>query len=481
MLIVTPSLSSNRVVFGVYSICISVSIFLSYADLGFLGAGQKYAAEEFARGNLEGERRIVGFSGFILFLVVILLALLFSVLGMFPHLLIPSLSAADINIARALLLILASSSLVTVLLRMAQMIFAIRVEDHIYQRWMILANCLKIASVFWFFRPGVYDVVSYYAFIQTLTLVAACAAFFTIRRRYNYGLAALFHAFRFDRSLFNRTKKLAFNSLFMTLSWILYYECDNFVIGQVLGAERIAIYAVGLTLMSFLRSVLSGFFGPFASRFNHFVGVGDKEGLKTLFFGVVGLFLPVVVFLITVIVLLMNPLVHTWVGPLYAEAVPVATLLICCNLFAFITYPAGILLVAQERVKTLYVMGAFLPVGYWTGVALGFQSWGLAAFGSAKLGAFAITAVVYLGISLKYLDISLLDFIKSTVLRNIPFLVVLVGLALVLRDHLPTEKDKGALLLVIGTGAVLFIVTTLPALVVNPEVRKRLSGLLRKS
>lgn len=44
MFIVVPYLSSDQTTYGIYSVCISVTIFLSYAYLYFLGAGQKYAA-----------------------------------------------------------------------------------------------------------------------------------------------------------------------------------------------------------------------------------------------------------------------------------------------------------------------------------------------------------------------------------------------------------------------------------------------------
>ncbi len=45
LFIVTPLISNNSEVFGIYSVCVSFGIFLQYADLGFLNAGKKYASE----------------------------------------------------------------------------------------------------------------------------------------------------------------------------------------------------------------------------------------------------------------------------------------------------------------------------------------------------------------------------------------------------------------------------------------------------
>ena len=47
--LVVPAMASNPAIFGVYTVCISLTIFFSYADLGFIAAGQKYAAEFFAQ------------------------------------------------------------------------------------------------------------------------------------------------------------------------------------------------------------------------------------------------------------------------------------------------------------------------------------------------------------------------------------------------------------------------------------------------
>ena len=62
VVIVVPHLSTQQELYGIYAFCMSFVLYLSYADLGFLSAGQKFAGEEVAKGNKEKEIGITGFS-----------------------------------------------------------------------------------------------------------------------------------------------------------------------------------------------------------------------------------------------------------------------------------------------------------------------------------------------------------------------------------------------------------------------------------
>ena len=70
LIIVIPYLTSNPQVYGIYSLCVSLLIFLSYADLGFMSAGYKYASEYYAQNNQKEELEVVGFVSFILLVLL---------------------------------------------------------------------------------------------------------------------------------------------------------------------------------------------------------------------------------------------------------------------------------------------------------------------------------------------------------------------------------------------------------------------------
>ncbi len=132
LFVVVPYISSNKTIYGIYSVCTSLTIFFAYADLGFLSSGVKYAAEYYIKGQHKEEMRIIGFTSFIMVTVFAILAISIIVLGFFPELLIPELEKGSdpMQIARWLLFTLAFSCPIMIGQRLLSLIFTIRVEDY---------------------------------------------------------------------------------------------------------------------------------------------------------------------------------------------------------------------------------------------------------------------------------------------------------------------------------------------------------------
>ena len=448
LFIVVPYLSADKSTYGIYSICISVTVFLSYADLGFLGAGMKYAAESFSKSDRKTEMQLIGFTHFILLIFIVFLSIIFSYLSYNPHLLIKGIqTGVQTQIAFKLLFVLAVFSPTVVLQRVLQTIFSIRLQDYVLQRINIIGNLIKILSVFFFFGVGKYDIVNYFLFVQIVNLVCAIIGLYVAKKQFNYDFNYLIKQLKFNNEVFHKTKALAFSGLVATISWILYYEIDSFSIGKLLGAEAVAVYAIGFTILSFFRSILGVFFSPFAARFNHFVGDNKLEDLKGFYLHIITLTFPIVVFPVLAIVFFAKPIVVSWVGSSYLDSVEVVTWLVLCNIFAFVTYPAGMLMVALEKLKSIYFLNFMMPILYWTGVFFTIQVKGVAAFAIFKCVVFAFSAIVYLLFSLNFLKISFLEFFKKCILSYIPAVIFLIISLSVTNNLFVTEKNKTELLL----------------------------------
>jgi len=479
MFIVVPYLTSNPSIYGIYTVCISVSIFLSYADLGFIGAGQKFAAEHFARGETEQEIHVIGFTSFILLIFLLIFSLAFFYLSLNPELLIKNLMPGkEASIASSLLLILALFTPTTLLQRLLQMIFGIRLEDYIIQRTNIIASLIKIISVLWFFKSSQYNIVGYFLFVQIINLLAAMVILLIARKLYNYNFKELAASLRFHKVVFARTKSLALTSLYLTITWILYYELDPVIIGKFIGSSQVAIYAIGLTVLSFFRSILGILFSPFSARFNHYIGVNDIEGLKRFYLQVTIIMAPLVVIPIIAVSLFAKPLILSWVGVNYLESVKIAELLVLCNLFAFITYPAGMLLMAQQRVKEMYLVNTIIPLVFWFGIILTYSFFGLKAFAIFKLVAFGISAIVYYFIILKFLNISIFESFQKIISHLLLPIMFLIVVSFIIKDLLPFEKSKMNLLIVAASVGCLILITFILQYFSSSYLRKYVKKIL---
>ena len=184
----------------------------------------------------------------------------------------------------------------------------------------------------------------------------------------------------FKRNFSKYIKELAFSSLYVTIAWVLFYELDPYVIAKLSGAEAVAYYSIGLTCLAFFRSIFGTLFNPFNARFNHFVAINDFNGLINFNKTVMCILLPAVVFPTLSLAILSKPFVFAWVGDKFNQSVMIVTFLALCNVFGFIAYPSGILLMATKKIKLLYIIATAQLIIYWGGIAIFFSSLRLHCF-----------------------------------------------------------------------------------------------------
>lgn len=463
MLIVTPCLSELPTIYGIYSFCIATSIFFTYADLGFLSAGYKYVSESFARKDMEEEIKIMGFVSFILFIFVLLYTFAIIFIAVDPRILIRNLnSQEEFKIASRLLWIMAFFSPTVIFQRFLQTVCGVRLEDFIYQRISILSSAIKLVSVFYFFHSAHYDIVGYFFFSQLINLLGSIFTVFIIKTRYHYDFSLLIRSLKFSVKIYKKMKNLAFSSLYMTFTFVLFFELDLILIAKLLGPEPTAFYAIGLTLSSIFRSIYGVLYGPFVARFNHLVGLKAHEELKDFYQNVIILTMPLIIFPLLSVVLLMRPFIYSWVSHHYAPSLIIGKFLSLCFIYGFLSYPASILIIAREKIKLLYLISTIQMFIFWAGVLATYQIFGINSFALFKFIAFTISAAVYLYISLNFMELKLIEFLKKIMNPIIvPSLFLVISL-LYLNKFMPLEKNKVNLLRVITTGGgICFLATWL--------------------
>lgn len=385
LLIVVPHLSNNQELYGIYAFCISFTLYLSYADIGFLGAGQKYAAEEFAKGNRNEEIKILGFTGAILLIMVLPFSIAMIYFSFNPQRIINDLSGEGQKIAGNIFLIIGVLSPFQVIIqRLVQSILIIRIKDYISLRIDIAFNILKIASVFFFFAKDRYLVVEYFLFISLMTIFSSLIVLVMIHKSENYDFIKLLKSIRLSKKYYQITKKLAFSSLFLTIGWLIYYELDLIVIGKWFGPHEVAIYAIGFTFLNFFRTLWNTVFSPYAQRFNHFAGNESVIEMKILITKIIDYTFPLCILTTLILLLGAKYLVLFWVGQEYINSIIILQLLIIGTGFGFITQPANYYFIAKTKYRFIYLLAIILPVLFFLGVVILTPALGIQAFALSK-------------------------------------------------------------------------------------------------
>lgn len=442
LFIVLPYISSDKDLYGVYAICTSLTIYFSYADLGFGAAGQKFAVESYVNHDRNEEMRIIGFTTFVFLLFMTSISLLIFLLSIRPDFLLKGITDDNIITARWLLIILALSSPVLAMNRALNVIYSIRLEDYKFQQIHIVCNILKILSVFFFFTGGRYLLVPYYFFVNIMELISALWALFYVKRKYNYPILRLIKNIRFNKIVFDKIKGLAFAGLVSMICWILYYELDQIAIGTMFGVKAVATYAIAFSVLTYFRTYFGVIFSPLTARFNYFIGEGNIQGLNEHLCRVCCFFLPFVVFPILAVVIFAEPFVITWVGGQYIDSILHTRLLVLCNIFAFISYPVSAYIMALQKNKEIVKISMLIALVYWLGIILLQGRIELLSFSLMKIIAFLLSALYYFYLIIKFQKISAMKCIISIIKPYIIPLLITVGLGVILSKLYNYEDDK---------------------------------------
>lgn len=481
LLIVVPHLSNNQELYGIYAFCISFSLYLTYADIGFLAAGQKYAAEEFARGNRNEEIKILGFTGAILLLMVLPFSISMIYFSFNPQIVINDLSVEGQKIAGKIFLIIGVLSPFQVILqRLVQSILIIRIKDYISLRIDIAFNLLKIASVFFFFGKDKYMVVEYFLFISLMTILSSLIVLVMIHKSENYDFIKLLKSIRLSKKYYQITKNLAFSSLFLTIGWLLYYELDLIIIGKWFGSQEVAIYAIGFTFLNFLRTLWNTVFSPYSQRFNHFAGNNDIIAMKTMVVKIIDYTFPLCILTTLVLIIGARYIVLYWVGTDYVNSIIILQFLIIGTGFGFITKPGSYYFISKTKYRFLYLPAIILPTVFFLGVFFLSPAMGIQAFALSKsIAMFAAFIISMIGISTLLNPLIILKkWIFSLILISSLITLILPNLLNFLFTY--EHKSTVHLLLLMLLLGIFIILSYIATIISIKKIRKELGIILNK-
>lgn len=425
LFIVVPFLTQDKVLYGIYSICMSLTIFINYADLGFFSTGQKFSAECYAKNDIDGEQRIVGFTTFTVLCFSILVSLCLIPLAVRPDLLITNVQDNSI-VARQLITILICSVPFMIIKRIASLVFTIRVEQYKYNIIVLIAQLVKIISILYFFGDNRYYLVEYYLFSQVIDLLSTFLLTMYMSVKYSYGLDAL-KCIRFNKVTWNIVKNMAFVSLFTSITWILYYELDLLALAKISTPATIALYSTAFTLLTLSRNYFGIIYNSFSARYNHYYGLGDSVKLKEFFSKNIYILFPFVFYPILIFTMLGSYFVTSWAGDEFEYSGTIARVLILGGVLTSFSYPSSQYLYSAGKVKTLYWISCLLPFVFWIGIVSTYSLLGILSFALFKSIAQIISATYSFIKACKFQMLNIRIIINKLIKSySIPTLIIII-------------------------------------------------------
>ena len=474
LFVIIPYLATDKTLYGIYSVCTSLTIFFSYADLGFLSSGIKYAAEYYITGDYKNEVKVIGFTAFFMTVVFIVINLIILFLAIKPQIIIPELTinSEQYFIARKLILLLAVSCPLVICQRVLQIIYMVRVEEYKFQQFSIFGSILRIISVFFFFGEGTYNIVGYYAFYQLVNLIVIIGAFYGIKQ-YGYKIKDFILAFKFDKIVFNQEKALSLSSFVFMLSMILYNELDQIVISNIYGVSIVSIYAIAFSIMTYMRTYCGLVYSPFISRFNHFTGLGDYIGLVNFTKKIIIVFAPILIIPLLNVALYSNAFVVSWVGEEYVSSSILISWMVLSYVANFITTPLTSYMTAMEKNWKIVIGAILLPLVYWMGIFIISKYIGHKSFAVMKFLGPALLVYYYWKVIMNDIKKSNIEFLKfkDVFMSVAPYVIISVVLSYFIKPVLSYSHNIQSLIfnmLIIGL-VIVFLLAF--ALIFNKDLR----------
>jgi O-antigen/teichoic acid export membrane protein len=444
ILLVVPRLTSNPTIYGVYTICTSLGLFFSYADFGFLAACQKYAAEYYFKKELKQEMKIIAFALFILATFISLIIFFLVFVAFNPSLIIKTTNLYDLKVASQLIFILIAFAPVIIIQKLNVLVFSIRIEDYIYQSIDVVFNIIKIGIISLFVTSANYEIVGYYVSIQTLTLLSTLIAVAIIKYRYHYQFFFFLKQFRFSKEVYIKTKDLAFSSLLLTIAWILYFEMDTIILSKFYGVQTVAIYAVAVVFLNFLRTFYNTLYSPYSAYFYRFTVDDDIHGLNNAFSSLIKWSFPLIVIPSLVLILNMKTIIQLWVGPSYQKSILISQMFVFTIALTAICIPISFYFIANAFNKTLRFLALLLPFVFYSSLFLydyfGFKEVSLA---SSTLTTIIVNTFFFIGIMAKKTTLKIMPLLFSVMIKcTMPVVIALILYLLIPRMHLnPTNTS----------------------------------------
>lgn len=456
--------------YGIWEVILSIVGYMGVMDLGVGPALVRFVSTSHSSGDRGELARIVS-SATIFFLVIgTLAASALAALSAFPDLITKTGSESSVYITTVLILFAVNVGINFPLTVFTGTLMGLQRHYLLNLTRIVLAIGNALA---------VYFILVKFPLSGLITLVALQLASNLIQMVV-FGSAVCFDKDIPRLSLRNSSMKTMRNlwaygmkSIAMMLASRLQVQSMPFVIGSVLGLDKIVYFVMPRRLMEYARGMSTAIGFPLTPYFASFYGRNDhialqKSWLKTsLALQVVSNAMPVVLLFCGV------PFISQWLGAEYADAGKWVMYVLVIGLAAESLVPnaASVLMAANRHGRMSYLL-LFIATACVPSAIVGAKLWGLVGVAVACCAATAAGSAISLIMACKELHISPFQYFRESTLPLLAPLMILAVLMWTAGVFLPVSGYVKIILQVLigGSGYVIAIW----ALVLDQEKRSRI-------
>ena len=413
--------------YGLFALASSVTSYLSLISLGIGSAVVRYLIKFRAKGDTDGESRMLGlfFLVFSVFSIIVLFAgtiLSFNVNEIYDQ----ALTLDELFKMRILILIISFNMAIS-------LVFSVFTSVIVAHERFIFQQCLNISTTI---IPSVLNIVVLSMGFASIG-IAICSLILTILTNIIY----TFYCYKkikirpvFRDMPFYLIKEIVTFSFFVFLANvvnILHASTDKVIIGAKLGTASTAVYNIGLTFSNIIMSISVTMSTLLTPKITALVDSGaSKDELTSVLIKVGRLQFLMLGLIVGGFATFGRPFIHIYAGPEYSLSFPVALLLIVPSIVPLIQNVALSIIMAlnKHKARSLVNLGTAILNVFFTIYLIPY--WGIVGAAFTTFCCNIIGSVLFMNwYYYKVVKLDIPKFWKEIIrLMPVPIILTVIGL-----------------------------------------------------
>jgi O-antigen/teichoic acid export membrane protein len=418
--IIIPFLSKDVTIYGLYNYIISFTIVIAYLDFGYLRSANKFCSEEVSSGKIDDEIKILGFSGFMFFLISLFFIFILLGLSFFPSVLISNLKTDEEVVFKSLLRLLTVGILSNVVYRISQVFFEVRFKSYlvnIISTLISIVNIIIAITLNYMFDD--FPIVLYYALFN-ITYFLFFPVIFCFLKNNQFNFLIFLKNFRYNITLDRKLRALSYSNFFQSIFWLFFMELDLLFIGKYFGKIELGIVAPVFSILVLQKFFITTLMQPFTVKLFH--ESTNFAFLKIIFSDYFSILFSLISFFSIGLFLFSERFILTWLGLDYIETVKIFRITSLFFSLSFFSIIYSTIINSKLNVSEVYFLSFLQTFLFWFCVLVFYLFNILSVFNFyfIKLGVFFIIDIYCIYRLYKF------DLFKIKLFRILEFVLIFI-------------------------------------------------------